>query len=168
MITLKTVITFFFLPIPKCSFHMVCSPMVASLICLFSSSKDTFSLNSTLSATPSSWQSPRSMRTLSSSSWFLHPPIKTSFNPSLLLSKTFLKALICSRWSFSGLNWPTEMMEWHFLSPSSSSGMSRKALTSQGGYTTLVRFGERHRDKMWSRVQEELTMMTSLQEPAIP
>lgn len=153
---------------------MVCSPMVASAISSFSSSNDAFTLNSTLSATPSSWHSPLSMSTLSSSSWFLHPPISTSLSaslppgPSLLLSSAFLKARICSRWSFSGLNCAMEMMEWHFLSPSSSSGMSRKAATSHGGWTTLVRLGARHSDRMWFRVQEELTMTRSLQEPTMP
>ena len=34
-----------FLPIPKCSFHMVCSPTVASPNSLFSSSNGTLSLN---------------------------------------------------------------------------------------------------------------------------
>lgn len=118
---------------------MVCSPMVASAISLFSSSNGMLSLNSTLSATPSSWHSPLKMSTLSSSSWFLHPPTSTSFSaslpplPSLLLSSTFLNARICNRWSFSGLNCPTETIEWDFLSPSSSSGTSRNAATSHGG-----------------------------------
>lgn len=135
--------TALFSPMPKCSFHMVCRPIIASVNSFFSSSNGMFSLNSTLSATPSSWHNPLSISTLSSSSWFRHPPISTSFTSfllpasSLCLSRSFRKDLTCSRWSFSGRNWATDTMVWHFLpsslSSSSSKGISRKAWTSQGG-----------------------------------
>ncbi len=109
-------------PIPKCSFHIVCSPTLARPSHALSSSKLQFTTKSTLPSTPSSTASARVLSSTARSPSLRQLPKITSRTSSkkhgaellialLLLLDFFLKAAsarTCSAWSFSGRNCPTD------------------------------------------------------------
>lgn len=107
---------------PKCSFHIVCTPTLARPSHRLSSGNGAPTTNSTCPPIPASAAKARNVSTRLSSSAPRQLPSRTSLM-SFLLTRPFLpvplvllllrkraNARIWRGWSFSGRNWPTERM----------------------------------------------------------
>ena len=116
--------------IPKCSFHMLWIPTVAVEHSWSRWSNFTLTWNYIGRPSANLWR----YATRFSSSGLLQEPTSQSSASGWDFCK-FLKASICSSWSFSGRNWPIDMA---IFRGSLESGSSRNEVTLQGGYRTFV------------------------------